>query len=428
MPDIIGYSVCSNEIKQYLEINLFLKKELNFFSIFGGPHPTFFPSMIEQEGVDAICRGEGDVCFPEFLKHFGTDKMYEVSNFSFKYDGKDYKENPITDLLEDLDSVPFPDRELIYSESYFLTKIPIKAFFTGRGCPYNCSYCFNHAYNSMYKAKGKVIRIKSVSYLLEEIKDIGRKYPLTFVKFHDDIFGAVKPWLSEFADRYPKEVGLPFNCYVRPNMATEEYCRLLKRAGCYSVCMAIESGNEKLRNLVLGRNVSNEQILFACENLKKFDLQIMALNMVGLPGETENEIFETIKINQRTGINYADASIFQPYPGTRIAEYCKKNGYLSNDVERYESMFTVSILNFEPDFKYKVYVLHKLFAIIVDYPRLKSILGLVYKLRWSSLILGFIYKLYYGFCIHKRIFASAIPFMTRMYGAILVIIAKDRGA
>ncbi len=426
-PDIIGYSVCSNEIKRYLEINRILKKEVKFFSLFGGPHATFFPSLIEEEGIDAICRGEADLCFPEFLAHFGTDRMYQVSNFSFK-EGSGYRENPLADLLADLDSIPFPDRDLLYSQNRFLAKIPIKAVFAGRGCPYNCSYCFNHAYNSMYKGKGKILRTKSVSYVLAEIKDIRSKYPLTFVKFHDDIFGADPAWLAEFSDRYPQEIGLPFNCYVRPNMVTEEYSRLLQKSGCYSVCMAIECGNPQLRNTILQRNMSDQQILSACSHLKNFGLKILTLNMIGLPGETEEQIFETVALNQQTGIDYADASIFQPYPGTRITEYCKEHGYLKGDTEEFESQYKASILDIDAESKFRIYALHKLFALLVDYPRLRSSLPLVYRARWAAPLLHLIYKLYYGFQVHRRIFASAIPFLTRIHGALLVIWAKDRGA
>lgn len=426
-PDIIGYSICSNEIERYLEINRFLKEQLDFFSLFGGAHPTFFPAMIAAEGVDAICRGEADPVLPEFLERFGTESMYAVNNFSFKVNGR-LRENPLAPLVEDLDALPFPDRDLLYAYKPFLAKIPIKAFFAGRGCPYNCSYCFNHAYNSMYQGKGKILRTKSVSYVFEEIKETRSKYPLTLVKFHDDVFGANSGWLTEFARRYPGEIGLPFNCYVRPNMVTEVYCRLLKEAGCYSVCMAIECGNERLRNTILQRNMSDGQIIMACARLKNAGIKILTLNMIGLPGETEREIFETIEMNQKTGIDYADASVFQPYPGTRITEYCKEHGYLNEDA-RFESQYTGwSILNFPPDFKFKIFALQKLFAVLVDYPFLKSWLQPVYRARWAGPLLNLVYKFYYGFQVHRRIFASAIPFLTRVQGAILVLLAKDRGA
>ncbi|MEW6042453.1 MAG: cobalamin-dependent protein, partial [Elusimicrobiota bacterium] len=174
-PDIVAYSICSNEARNYLEINRFLKKRFNFYSLFGGAHPTFFPRFIKEEGVDAICRGEADRVFVQFLEFFGRDKMFEVNNFSFKMPDGTYIENPLDDLVENLSELPFPDRGILYENSRYHAKNPIKYFFAGRGCPYNCSYCFNHSYNALYHGKGRILRTKSVTYLLNEIKDTARK-------------------------------------------------------------------------------------------------------------------------------------------------------------------------------------------------------------------------------------------------------------
>ena len=128
-PDIVAYSVCSNEAEDYLEINRGLKGDFGFFSVFGGPHPTFSPEYVEGEGVDAICRGEGDLAFPQFLERFGTDGLYETPNFSFKTGGGAIRENPLIDLNPDLDGLPFPARRLLYAENAFMARNPIK----GRG-------------------------------------------------------------------------------------------------------------------------------------------------------------------------------------------------------------------------------------------------------------------------------------------------------
>lgn len=431
-PDIIAYSICSNEANRYLEINSFFKKKLRFFSLFGGPHPTSSPSFLEKDNVDAICKGEGDLSFSEFLIHFNTDKMYETGNFSFKVGKNGFIENPLINLVEDLDSLPIPDRDIIYSKSYFLANNPIKTFFAGRGCPYKCTYCFNHSYNSMYKGKGKLCRTKSITYLVDEIKTLQAKYPMNFIKFHDDIFGADSGWLVEFAERYPREIGLPFLCYLRPNMVTENYCRQLKKAGRYSVCIAIESGNEHIRNSILNRYMSNEQIKRACEILKKFGLRIYALNMVGLPEESDKEILQTIELNQMIKPDFADASIFQPYPGTEIAKYCKNNGYLDEEFESFESQYVTSILNFEPDFKKRIFAYHKLFSVIVDFPLSKLLLNFLFKTKrlLNSKItvqfLGLWSRIYYGFNLHRKIYASKIPIKVLFFGVIDLLSSKNR--
>jgi len=425
-PDIIAYSVCSNEIQEYLAFNQSLKQEQKFFALFGGPHPTFSPSMIHEKGVDAICRGEGDVTFPLFLKKFGSEAMYEVPNFCFKKPDGSCCENPLTDLIPNLDKGPFPARDIVYAKSSFMANNPIKSFMAGRGCPNKCSYCFNHSYNQMYSGKGRVIRVKSVSRLIAEIADIAKNYPLRFVRFHDDVFGSDREWLAEFAERFPKEIAMPFSCYIRANMVTEEYAALLKKAGCYSVCTAIECANEQLRNDVLCRYLSDEQITTACERIKKQGIRIFSFNMLGIPGESEADVFATIDMNRRLGIDFADASIFQPYPGTKAFEYCKEHGYLSKDTNRFENVYSSSILNLPPDFKQRIFILHKLFTFLVDHPRAIPVTHIIPNTKYLDKILNFFCRLYYGYFLHRRIYKSVIPLRGRLRGAFAVLLSKSR--
>lgn len=428
-PDIVCYSVCSNETARYLEINSILKSKARFFSLFGGPHPTFFPDFIKEDGVDAICRGEGDISFPLFLRSFGKEQMYNTGNFYFKGSKDKIVSNELCTLVHDLDELPFPDRDIIYSKSYFMKKNPVKTFFAGRGCPFNCTYCFNHSFNEMYKGKGNIVRIKSIDYFLNEIKEVKSRYPLSFLKFHDDIFGIDEGWFSEFADRYPKEIGLPFFSYVRPNMVTERYASLLKKAGCHSVCLAIECGNERIRNQVLNRNLTDKQIREACNILNGFGLKIYSLNMIGLPGESEKDVLDTIELNRQVGAAFSDASIFQPYPGTRINNYCKEKGYLSENAKVFGGQYSSTVLNFEEDFKEKIYLLQRLFSMLVDHPFLISKIGLLY--RWKARpvfkkVINFIYRCYYGKNLHSRIYASKIPLSLRLRGSIFLFSSKSR--
>jgi len=425
-PDIVAYSLCSNEVRSYLRLNRALKHRLRFFSLFGGAHPTFFPELVEEEGVDAICRGEADACFGEFLDRFGTDAMYEVSNFVFKMPNGRRRENPLAHLVEDLDGLPFPDRDLLYRKDRFMAANPIKTFMAGRGCPYNCSYCYNHAHHTLYRGKGKILRTKSVGYLLEEIRRVARGYPLTFVRFLDDIFGMDPAWLGEFAERYPSQIGLPFTCYARPNTATEAWCRLMKKAGCYSVYMAIESGNEQLRNTVANRGITDAQILRACRNLRESGIRIATFNMVGLPGETEAQMLQTVDLNHRLGVDLAVGSVCQPYPGTPLNRYCKERGYLDESSDGFESPHTRSVLKVPSELKQKIYVLHKLFPVLVDYPALKSVLGLFYRGEFLNPALDLFSRTYYGLNIHKRIYASQVPPGLRFQVALGMLMSRSR--
>jgi anaerobic magnesium-protoporphyrin IX monomethyl ester cyclase len=425
-PDLLAYSVTSFDVDRHLEIHRTIKQHVRVPGVFGGPHPTFFPELIENEDVDIICRGEADLSFPQLLERLDSDARYDTSNFSFRLPGGKVKHNDLAPLQVALDDLPFPDRDLLYTHSVFMARNPIKVFMAGRGCPFDCSYCFNHVFNDMYRGKGPVLRSKSVDYLLREIQEVRAKYPLTFVKFHDDIFGPRKEWLSEFAERYPREIGIPFLCYARPNMVSEEYCALLRQAGCYSVSMAIECGNEELRRQVLNRRIKDEQIITACERLHAEGIRVYTLNMVGLPGETEADILRTIELNREVRSDYADASILQPYPGTRITTLCQESGYLPVNTPHFESQYSDTLLTFTPEFKQRVFVLHKLFAVMVDHPWLTRLLPLLYRLPGRRTLLNLAYRYYYGRNVHRRIFAGQIPLGLRMRGAWSLLCSRSR--
>lgn len=354
--------------------------------------------------------------------------MYRTTNFTFNIKGK-ILENPLTDLVADLDTLPVPDRSVIYDKNEILAQFPLKAFFAGRGCPFNCSYCFNHAYNRMYQGKGRILRLKSVKYLINEIKDVRNNYPMKFIKFHDDIFGLDMQWLAEFADIYPKEVGLPFLSYSRANIIKEEYCRLLKKAGCYSTSLAFEVGNEKLRNTVLHRNMTDTQIIEGCKTIKKYGIRIYSLNMVGLPGETEADMIQTIKLNQKIGVDYADASIFQPYPGTDLTRYSIEQGFLDSQAHVYESQFSKSVLNYPQPFKDMIYIIHKLFPLIADVPQLTFLIHIAFRVRsvpFLMQLLNYFYRFYYGYFLHKRIYGFTVPLPLRVKIALPILFSRNR--
>lgn len=425
-PRIVAYSVCSNEVERYVQINRELKKVVPFFSLFGGPLPTYVPECIREEGIDAICRGEADLAFPRFLDAFGTRDMYETPNFSFRLEDGSIVENALVDLVPDLDQTPFPARDLIYAISPVMARNPIKAFMAGRGCPFGCNHCFNNAYSQLYRGKGRMVRTKSVACLLEEIRDVAGRYPLGFVRFHDDVFGLDRKWMAEFAEQFPKKIGLPFSCYVHPHMVSDEHVRLLKQAGCHSVCTAIECGNEALRIAFLNRQATNGQIVEACRKLKEAGIRLFSFNMLGLPGETEEDMWETIRLNRRVRVDFADVSVFHPYPGTDAFDYCKEHGYLADEAGRFTNIYTESHLKLDAALRQKIFVLHKFFFPLVMMPRLASLAKLFYRTRVFNRLLNLFYRLHYGHYLHHRIYGAVVPFSLQLRAAWNVLFSKDR--
>lgn len=362
-PDFIGYSIMTGDQNFYDNINRKLKENYNFISIVGGPHPTFFPEMLEKSSFDAICIGEGEKAIEQFLKEPNSKN---IPNFWFKEE-KEIIKNPVQPLLENLDEIAFPNREIVFKYPE-IREGPIKHFISSRGCPFNCSYCFNESYAEIYKGKGKRVRFRSVDNLLDEIEQV-IQVPTKFVYFQDDIFVLNTNWLKKFSEKYKERIRLPFHCHTRANLVTEEIVRNLKNAGCYSVHIAAESGNENVRREVLNRNMTDKQIYDAVILLKKYGIKVMLQNMIGLPFTTLKNDFETLELNIKCRPDYAWASIFQPYPKTELGMKCLKEGLYTGDFSDLSSdFFDKSMLNI--GHANEVANLQKLFAIVVNNPRM----------------------------------------------------------
>ena len=316
-PGIIAYSVMTGKHKYYRELNARLKKQFKFFSVFGGPHCTFFPDFINEEGVDAVCRGEGEAALLELANGLERGSgISAIKNLWVKSCGKVHK-NDLRDLTEDLDSLPFPDRELINKYNHYRL-MPRRGVMTGRGCPYACTYCFNHSYHSLYRDKGSVIRRRSVGNVIEELRQLKETCKPRRFHFWDDTFNLDREWVADFCDAYRKEVGLPFLVNIRMNLVEDGSIKALKDAGCITVVTAIESGDEHIRNNILKRNMTEKQILDACSVFRKHGLKIYIGNMIGLPDETLDMSFKTVELNARCKPSYSNVSIYMPYPGTEL--------------------------------------------------------------------------------------------------------------
>jgi len=363
-PDFVFYSIMTGDQDFFNNLNNKLKQEHKFFSIAGGPHLTFFPEFLESSSFDSICIGEGENAILQFLSN---PQSKEIQNFWFKNSDKVIK-NPIQNLIENLDEIPFPDRELVFKYPE-IKNGPIKHFIASRGCPYNCSYCFNESYSKIYKGKGERVRFRSVDNLLKEVKEVVESSPTRFVYFQDDTFILKPEWIKEFAEKYLSNIRLPFHCHTRANLVTEEIVSDLKKAGCYSVHIAAESGNEKVRKDVLNRQMTNEQIISAVNLFKKYNIKVMLQNIIGLPFTTLENDFETLELNIKCQPDYAWVSIFQPYPKTALGQRCVESGLYTGDFSDLGGNFfdgsVIAIKN-----KNEIANLQKLFAIAVKNPDL----------------------------------------------------------
>jgi len=306
-----------------------IKKKSDSLVILGGPHATYFPEIINEPGIDIISRGESEYAVLELAQAIDAGRnITGIRNLWVKKDDIIHK-NPLRPLIDNLDDIPHPYREMYYNKYPSLRNTTHKIFLAGRGCPFNCTFCFNANLKDMYRSLGCYVRFRSPQNIIDEIAQVRRAYPLKTVFFNDDIFILNQKWLESFLPLFKKKIDLPFYTCARADTLTEDIAKMLKDAGCQCVSFAIESGNEQIRNNILAKKITNDQIIRAASILKKHKIRFAAYNMVGIPGETPENIIETIDLNIKIKTDYPRCSFLTPYPGTLIEKYARDNGYIS---------------------------------------------------------------------------------------------------
>jgi anaerobic magnesium-protoporphyrin IX monomethyl ester cyclase len=340
-PDIIGFSVMTGDQEKVKWIS---EAIIGWWAVgnkqpeivVGGPHPTFFPEDFLPDsfvinGVNyVVAIGEGENTMVQMLG--GAPDSYPT-----------------------IDSIPWADR-------FDYPNHKIRDFITTRGCPYNCSYCYNEAWAKMFPEVDRV-RTRDVDDVVAEIEDVAPE----FVYFQDSCFGLNKNWFREFSMKYSARVNIPYHCHMRPNQVTDEQVLLLHDSGCMSVRIALESASSRLRDLMNRTNTDLDKVLRAVKLLRKWDIKLMIQNIIGMPTGTIMEDLETLEFNIRCKPAYGWVSIFSPYPGTELGDRCKREGWYTGDYSDItDCFFDTSFLNITPEYREQLECLQKIFALCVE--------------------------------------------------------------
>jgi len=367
-PNMIGFSVSSTEYPFSLELAKLIKKNFDIPIVFGGPHPTVDPlNTIEEDCIDVVCIGEGEGAIAQLVTNMEEGKsIVNIKNLWVKNNGKIFK-NDVSPLIQNLDALPYPDRELIGNKFYIENRYGSISFITGRGCPFQCSYCINTHVRNLYKNRGQYIRFRSVKSIIKEIKETVKRYKNRTVVFSDDTFTLDKQRTIEFCDIYKKEIGLPFLCQTRANVVDGEVLKVLKDAGCELVSFGIESGNDFIRNGVLKRGMTNETIVTAFKLAKDVGLKTGSFNMIGIPFETEKEIWDTININRIVNPDLLHCTVLMPLKGTEIGRLCERNGWIKEKIS--ESYYTTVTQELPTISSQKLFAYQLLFELYVRLPK-----------------------------------------------------------
>jgi len=334
-PDVLAYSSLTNQYPM-LKTLAGWSQRLGIMTIYGGIHPSTAPAAcIHTPGIDAICVGEGDLAIRDFISVFkrGGD-ITKVDNFRVKGRDDRISVNPIRPLVEDLDLLPFPDYDLFPYENtddYRVSRsITVQA---SRGCVYSCAYCCNHYLRSLYPNKEQYMRLRSVTNIIAELKFLLSKYPSArLVRFTDDALSSDKVWFREFCARYRREIGLPYSVNDHPHNITPEVAALYKESRCSAVSMGIENGNADLREKIMKRPFSNDEIIHAFQLIRNAGIDAASFNIVGSPYETGATLLDTIKLNARCRPRRYTNAYFQPFCQTAAARMCHEAGWAVKEI------------------------------------------------------------------------------------------------
>jgi len=348
-PGLIAFSSVSNQFEFVKQIANHLKdKGLNSKILVGGIHATISPeNILKEDSIDMVCLGEGEETIIELAdKLHKNEDISKIRNIWLKKNNEIIK-NELRPLIKDLGILPFADRTMFEFGEILEKKRGWVNILAGRGCPYQCNYCVNHFLTKLNKGKC-TLRLRPVEHVLAEIAEIEKNHEIKMLNFNDDTFTINKEWILKFCEEYPKRFRYFFACNARATNFDEELALALKKAGCAEIKIGLESGSKRIREEVLNRYMTNEQIERAFNAAKKAGIRTWSFNMVGMPTETKEELLETIKLNAKIRPYILRCSILFPYKGTNLYEKCVKNGILDEGKQfKYASYFEGTILKLE---------------------------------------------------------------------------------
>lgn len=374
-PDILAVSANSLEYTLFCELlEGFQSIQPKPFVIVGGVEATVAPDdVIANPYVDAICIGEGEKAWEEFLiKSQENQDITTIQNFWVK-DGSKVIKNSLRSLLPEDVLWTYPLDFSFFNEKHFAYVFDGKKYLKGnielsRGCPYSCTYCANSAFKRIYKGLGKFMRVRPLDNVKSAIKQLV-EFGCEMLYFQDESFLSIPyPVLKAFSEWYREEIRQPLLLMARPESVTDKKAKLLADIGVpVQVSLGIESGSERVLRDICNRRTMLKDIKNAVNVLKKYNLRITAYTMIGFPTETRQEVFETIFFVRSCDLDASVMSIFFPFKGIPLRDYCIEHGYISGN-ERARTFTDASILKNQPMSKEEITSLRRVYALYTKLP------------------------------------------------------------
>jgi anaerobic magnesium-protoporphyrin IX monomethyl ester cyclase len=287
-------------------------REVSELVVAGGPMPSAYPSMF-LGAFDAVVQGEGEITVAELLDAMDGrsepkfDRVRGVWLASHLNGGKVEYTGP-RPLVRDLDSLPFPARDLydhqLY-QSYYRKNFgyTMTSMIASRGCPFSCDFCWRPDY-------GRVYRYRSPEKIAEEMEEIRYKWGYERIWFADELFLASKKHVLRLCDEIVKRgIDVKWECLSRVDLFDAEIAKAMRRAGCYKVIFGLESGDDYVLNALMKKRITVAQSKAAVTAAKKAGLQVGAFFILGYPGETNETMLKTIKLASSLPLDYFSMTI-----------------------------------------------------------------------------------------------------------------------
>ena len=304
-------------------------KKLGATTVMGGCHVTFYDREALEEApyLDIVVRGEGEYTLLDIVK---GRELRNIDGITYREDGEIIK-NPDRKLIENLDELPFPAKHLVPVSKYRAYKTGC-AMMTGRGCPYNCTFCVGN------KMVGRKPRFRDIKLCIDELEEIVYNYGFDIVNVVDDLLTINHKRVFAFCDEIiSRGIKVQWTAFSRVDTVTKELLSKMKEAGCIFILYGVESGNQRILDLSKKRTTL-EKIRKGVALSNEVGIVTLSSFILGLPGETEETVRESLKFGKSLG-NWYGFHILTPYPGTEIREKAEELGLkiLHNDWLRYDA-------------------------------------------------------------------------------------------
>ncbi len=365
-PDVVGFSLLTPGRQWALRVARRVKREIDAVTLFGNIETLLDPTLINEDGVDIVCRWEGEAPARELANRIDRGESFDDIPGLWVKSARGITRNGMPADLVDLDALPFQDLALYDKYGYFRNG-RILPIVNGRGCPYHCTYCFNSTLRAHYGGP-RWVRKRRPERAVEEIEFHVRHREVRSVLIIDEVLWLDNDWLREFLKLFKERINKPIIGNFRFGPLDEADISALAEAGVKTMILATETADESQRKRLFGKNVSNEEILSVARRLKSAGIAFACSCFFGLPGETVKGHVDGLKFFRAVNPEYLWGTFFQPYPGLPLTKTPLIQSHLPAGLRFMPTYHHEMCLNI-PD-KKRLTNLKKVYFLCMRWPRL----------------------------------------------------------